>query len=191
MKYLILILLISGCSSQTVSDSKILYNEDFKWTIVIPDEFNSVSLSDWSEMQNKGADAIEDTFGGKIINRSNLIFVFKNAEYNYLESNYQLFDKEIDGGYQESFENVNAILYETFRTQIPGAEIVTSSSVEIISDLEFQTHTMKINLPNGLIMNMIIYSRLFGANDFTVNIVYVDESQGKKMLNAWKNSKFE
>ena len=63
--YLILLLAISSCNEQTKSDPKTLYNEEFKWTIVIPENFNNVSPADWRKMQNKGADAIESTYGYK------------------------------------------------------------------------------------------------------------------------------
>jgi hypothetical protein len=35
-----------------------------------------------------------------------------------------------------------------------------------------------------------MYSRLFGKREFTVNIMYIDESLGQQMKAAWLNSKF-
>ena len=188
---IILLLLFSSCNSQTKSDPKTLYNEDFKWTIVIPENFNSVSPSDWEKMQNKGADAIEDTYGAEVENRAKTIFVFKNAEFNYLESNYQPFDVKVDGDYLESCKNVNEIIYETFKTQMPKASLDSSSGVEEIGGLVFQTFKLKIDFPTGMTMHSFMYSRLFDKKEFSVNISYVDDKQGEKMVKAWTNSKFE
>ena len=126
-----------------------------------------------------------------VINQAKTIFVFKNADYNYLESNYQPFDMEVDGDYLESCKNVNEILYETFRTQMPNAVIDSSSNLETISSLDFHTFKMKIDLPNGITMHSFMYSRLFDKKEFSVNIMYVDDKQGQKMVSAWTNSKFE
>ncbi len=189
--YLILLIALSSCNRHTKSDPKTLYNEDFKWTIIIPENFNDVSPEDWEGLQNKGADAIENTYGEEVVNQAKTIFVFKNADFNYLESNYQPFDVEVDGDYLESCKNINEILYEIFKTQMPNAVIDSSSNVETINGLDFQLFKMKIDYPNGMIMHSLMYSRLFDKKEFSVNITFVDDKQGEKMLNAWTNSKFE
>lgn len=188
---LVLLLALSGCSTQTKTPSKKLYNGEFKWTIEIPENYKNVSASDWNKIQNIGADAIENTFGEEIVERPNTIFVFKNNRFNYLESNWQPFDAQVDGDYIESCKNVNEILYETFKSQMSGAIIDSTSGQKIISGLEFQTFIVKINIQNSITIHSISYSRLFGKKDFSVNIMYVDEKQGEKMLKAWNNSKFE
>ena len=109
-------------------------------------------------MQNKGADAIEKTFEGEIINQSKTIFVFKSDQLNYFESNYQPFDVSIDGDYLESCKNVNEVLIETFKAQMPNAKIDTITTVEKIDNLEFQVFKMKIEYPNKMILNLLMYS---------------------------------
>lgn len=188
---LFFLLLLTGCTGQTKTELKTLYNEDFKWTITIPENFINVSPQEWAKMQNKGIDAVEKTYGEEVINQAKIIFVFKNADFNYMESNYQPFDVEVDGDYLESCIGVKEILYETFKTQIPNAKIDSISSVEKISNLDFQTFKMKIDFPNGMTMHSLMYSRLFDKKEFSVNIMYVDEKQGKKMIEAWTKSKFK
>lgn len=188
---LFFLLLLSGCTGQTKTKPKTLYNEDFKWTITIPENFINVSPKEWAKMQNKGLDAVENTYGEEVINQAKIIFVFKNADFNYMESNYQPFDVEVDGDYLESCKGVNEILFETFKTQMPNAKIDSISSVEKISNLNFQTFKMKIDFPNGMTMHSQMYSRLFDKKEFSVNIMYVDGKQGKKMIEAWTKSKFE
>lgn len=50
---------------------------------------------------------------------------------------------------------------------------------------------MKIYFPNGMTMHSLMYSRLFDDREFSVNIMYVDERQGKRMIEAWTKSTFE
>src|SRR5690554_4454172 len=196
MRYIILqtllfLFLLPICTGQTKSDPKTLYNEDFKWTITIPENFTNVSPEEWAKMQNKGIDAIENTYEVEVVNYSTTIFAFKNADFNYMESNYQPYDIEIDGNYLESCNEVNQILFETFEYQMPNVKIDSVSTVEKISGLEFQTFKMKIDFPNGMTLYSQIYSRLFDKNEFTLNILFVDENQGEKMIEAWTNSIFE
>ena len=191
VSYLSLLVFLISCNGKTETPPKKLYNEEFKWTIVIPENFTKIDPSDWEEMQDKGAAAIEDTYGEEVVNQSETIFAFKNTDLNYLESNYQPFDTETDGNYLESCQAVNTILYETFKAQIPGAAIDSSSSVKTISGLEFQVFNMVIDLPNDIKLRTALYSRLFGNKEFSVNLTYVDDKQGEKMLNAWTNSTFE
>lgn len=189
--YLIVCLIVTlqSCNGQTTAKKEI-YNKDFNWKIRIPENFENVSAEDWTKMQNKGADAIEKTFEGEIINQSKTIFVFKSDQLNYFESNYQPFDVSIDGNYLESCKNVNEVLIETFKSQMPNAKIDTITTVEKIDNLEFQVFKMKIEYPNKMILNLLMYSRLFGKKEFTVNIMYVDNKKGQLMTEAWKNSKF-
>jgi hypothetical protein len=191
LTYLIVCLIITlqSCNGQTTAKREI-YNKDFNWKITIPENFENVSAEDWTKMQNKGADAIEKTFEGEIINQSKTIFVFKSDQLNYFESNYQPFDVSIDGNYLESCKNVNEVLLETFKTQMPNAKIDTITTVEKIDNLEFQVFKMKIEYPNKMILNLLMYSRLFGKKEFSVNIMYVDNKKGQLMTEAWKNSKF-
>ena len=187
--FICLFVLFHNCTEQTTPKKEIL-NKDFNWRIIIPENFDTVSSSEWAKMQNRGADAVEKTFEAKVENRSKTIFVFTSDQHNYFESNYQPFDTTIDGNYLESCHNVNKILYETFIAQMPNIKIDTAASVEKIDGLDFQTFKMKVTYPNNMVLNVFLFSRLFGNKEFSVNIMYVDTEKGKLMLDSWKNSKF-
>ncbi|HEY3403824.1 MAG TPA: hypothetical protein VGK59_10585 [Ohtaekwangia sp.] len=186
------LLLVSGiaCKGQ-ISTSLTLYNSEFNWTIVIPEDFNSVSAEEWSRLQNKGEDAVEKTYDAEVTNQVKTIFVFKSGDFNYLESNQQPYDVSVDGNYLETCKQIKEILFETFRTQMPNAKIDTLSAVETISGLEFQKFRVDIDMPNGMKFTSLLYSRLFGKKEFSVNMMYVEASKGQQMLDAWRNSKFE
>ena len=187
--FISVIIVFQNCNGQTTAEREI-YNKDFKWSIKIPENFENVSADEWTKLQNKGAEAIENTYDEKIVNQSKTIFVFKSDQLNYFESNYQPYDVLVDGDYIESCKIVNQVLYETFLSQIPGIKIDTISTVEKIDNLEFRKFKMKIVYPNKMVFNVIMYSRLFGKREFSVNIMYVDNRKGQLMLEAWKNSKF-
>ena len=184
-----LIIFFQSCNGQKTAKQEI-HSKDFNWTITIPENFENVSSSDWAKMQNKGADAIEKTYEGEVINRSKTIFVFKSDQLNYFESNYQPFDPSVDGDYLESCKAVDEVLYETFKAQMPGVKIDTTRTVEKIDNLEFQKLFMKVEYPNKMVLNLLIFSRLFDKRWFTVNIMYVDKLKGQKMLDSWVQSKF-
>ena len=181
---------VASCIGQTNNGRSNIYNKDFKWTISIPAGFDTVSAEKWSKMQDRGADAIEKTYDQKVENNANTIFVFKNDDFNYFESNYQPFDSLKDGNYLESFQEVNKMLYGTFESQLKGAQLDSVSSTATVSGLTFQTFKVVISLPNKMIMKWQMYSRLFGEKEFTVNIMTIDPSKEKELLDCWLTSKF-
>lgn len=187
--FICFITIFQSCTEQTSTKTN-FYNKDFNWTISIPENFDTVSASQWAKMQNKGADAIEETYDEKVDNRAEIIFVFKSDQLNYFESNYQRFDTTTDGNYLESCKNVNEVLYQTFIKQMQGVKIDTVTSVEKIDNLEFQTLKMKVTYPNNMILSVVMFSRLFGKKEFSVNIMYFDKKKGDLMLKSWKTSKF-
>lgn len=184
-----LTIIVQSCNGQT-SPSREIYNKEFNWTITIPENFENVSSEQWAKMQNKGADAIEKTYDNKVVNQTKVLFVFKSDQMNYFESNYQPFDTATDGNYLESCKNVNDMLYETFKTQLPDIKIDTTRTVNKIDNLEFQTFKMRVEYPNRMVLNVMMFSRLFDKKELSVNIMYVDKKKGELMLNSWAKSKF-
>lgn len=184
-----LIIFFQSCTGQKAPKQEI-HNNDFNWTITIPENFESVSSADWEKLQKKGADAIEKTYEEEVVNQAKTIFIFRSDQLNYFESNYQPFDPDVDGDYLESCKTVKELLYETFMTQMPGVKIDTVTTVEKIDNLEFQTLTMKVEYPNKMVLNLLIFSRLFDKREFTVNIMYVDKLKGQKMIDSWRQSRF-
>lgn len=189
--FIFLSLLFQGCLGQTSTPKKEVYNSDFNWTISIPENFENVSAQEWAKMQKRGTEAIEKTIDEKIVNNTKTIFIFKSDQLHYFEANYQPFDPEIDGDYSETCVAVNDIIYETFRTQMPGIKLDTTRTVEKIDNLDFHKFTMRVEYPNKMVMKVLMYSRLFDKKVLAVNIMYVDNEKGRKMLDSWTKSKFK
>jgi hypothetical protein len=182
--------ILQSCNSATETKSVEFYNKDFDWRITIPKGFQALSADEWKKMQNKGTEAIEKTYDQKIENHATTIFALKSDEMNYFESNYQPFDVEKDGSYEETTRTVNEMLYGTFRAQMPAAKIDSVTSNEVIDGKTFHAFNVAVTLPNDMIMKLSMYSRLFDKQEFTVNILTVDRKKEKVLLDAWKNSKF-
>lgn len=184
----LLFLAINSYSQNSLK--KELFNPIFNWKITIPENFEYVSAEEVNKLKVAGEEAVEKTYGEEMINQSKQIFAFNSGKFNYFESSYQPFDVTIDGDYITTCKSVNNILYETINSQMPGSKIDTTFTKEIIDKLEFQKFNLRVQLPNGIIMNMIMYSRLFDKKELAVNIIYIDDKKGKQMLESWKQSTF-
>lgn len=186
----IIILFLSSCKSQAQSKKQFIYNKAFKWTIAIPSGFDTVSAVQWAKLQQRGKRAIEASHDIVVENNVKTIFVFKNDEFNYFESNYQPFEEVEGQSYFESFKEVNDLIYETFQVQMEGARMDSTYSIQTISGLDFQTLKIVITFPGDIVMNWYMYCRLFGDREFTVNIATVDKQKEKELLDVWLQSKF-
>lgn len=180
----------AGCGEREKAKERLIYNKDFDWTITIPEDFDTLTAKEWAKVQGRGAEAIEKTYGAEIENRANTIFVFRNSQFNYFESNWQPYDTVADGNYEETCQAVNAMIYGTFEAQMPDAKLDSASSKEIISGLEFRVFRVYIGLPGGKSLECRLYSRLFGNREFSVNMTTLDKDKRAALLKAWKESKF-
>lgn len=181
----------TSCKEQTKPEKRTVYDKNFKWTITIPAGFDIVSAEKLEKMQNRGIDAIEKTYDGKFENNAKTIFVFQNDQLNYFESNYQPFDTTKNGNHLESFREVNKMLYGTFEAQMKSAKFDSSSSTQTIDGLTFQTFKVAVTIPDKMVLNVQMFSRLFDDKEFTVNIITADKQKEKELLDCWLNSKFE
>lgn len=190
MFFPILFLIVTMSASAQVEAVKEFHYKALNWRIMIPSGTSVVSEQEWNRMEQKGAEAIEKTFGEKVENTAQTLFVVKFDEMNYFEANQQPYDSITDPDYPAYFRAVNEILYETFKEQIPNGTIDTASSEELIAGLLFQKFRISIGLPNNMVIRLFMYSRPFADKELTVNIMYVDEEKGIRMMSAWKKSTF-
>lgn len=187
--FLCLIVLNQSCIRQT-TPQKSIYSKDFNWTITIPENFESLTAEQWKKMQNKGTEAIEKTYHKKVVNQAKTIFVFQNDKFNYLQSDYRIFDILRDEDYSKTFKTEGELLYQTCNAQIPGTKIDTTYSTEKIDNLEFKKFKLTVTFPNKGVLNLFMFRRLFGNKEFTLNLFFKDELKGEKMLECWRKSKF-
>lgn len=185
---LVLAAVFAGCGEREKAAERLIYNKDFNWKITIPENFDTLTPKEWAKIQGRGAEAIEKTYGQEIENNSKTIFVFRNSQYNYFESNWQLFDTT--DNYEETCQAVNNMVYGTFEAQMPGVSLDSSSAIETISGLEFRMFRVNIRLPDEKNLECRLYTRLFGNREFSVNITTLDKEKREALLKAWRSSKF-
>lgn len=178
------------CFGQSQNGKKI-YNEEFKWTIFIPEGYDEISAEDWQAHQQTGIEMLEEEYEEEIVNETTIIFVFSNGELNYFESIYQPFDEEIDGDFIRTFDDVNKMLIQAMESQIPDTKVESRRSTQMVDGLLFQTSKMKVIYPNNFVLYSEMYSRIFGKKEFSVNIIFLEEEKGNQMRAAFLNSKFE
>lgn len=82
------------------------------------------------------------------------------------------------------------MLYGTFEAQIPNAKLDSVSSIEMIDGLTFHTFKVAITYPNKMVMDFWMFSRVFGENEFTVNLMTIDKTKQGMVLNSWRKSRF-
>lgn len=187
--FVLFMISIQSCIAQQSSEE--IYTERFNWTINIPEGFMAEGRDAWAKRQDQGKEMIEDTYDEEVINLSTVLFVFKSGEFNLIEANYQPFELDDTMTYEETNREVRNIIYETFYTQMPDAVIDTTFSTETIDGLEFHKFEIEILYPNGTTLYAFMFSRLFGEEEFSTNIFYIDPKEGKKLLTAWRNSRFK
>ena len=178
-----------GKAQDTVKTNQ-FYNDEFKWKITIPPNFQTVNAVEWNKFKNKGSEAVEKTYDQKVVDKSKTIFVFRSDNFNYFEANYQPFDIKTDGDYLASNKAVDKVLYNTLKAQIPNVTVDSASTQINVGNLPFNAFILRASLPNNIIFSIYSFSRLFGKKDFTVNIMFVNSTKGDIMLNAWKSSTF-
>ncbi|HEU4471693.1 MAG TPA: hypothetical protein VFR58_11450 [Flavisolibacter sp.] len=190
----VLVLFVMSACFQSCRESpgapiKDFYNKEFGWSVDIPEGFDSVPPAQWAKMQNKGANAIENTYDVDVENNARQIFVFNSDQFNYFEANWQPADSSGED-YAELFRSVNDMVYHSFEVQMPQAKLDSAYGQEKIDGLEFQTFSIGMKI-GDMNMRLHMFSRLFGKKEFTVNIMTVDGEKEKRLLEAWRRSEFE
>lgn len=195
MKYfasILLMLFLQYCIAQ----KKEFHSAEFGWTIAIPEGFEIMDRNDWEAKREKGLDLVEKTYNADldsldILESNKTLLILKQGQFNHLEVSMQFFDPGVDGNFEEANEAVSQILYETFTSQMPGVPIETSESREKIAGKEFLRNDFVLTFPNGMKYRAYMFTTLIGKKMFSVNVMFVDDKQGKLMLDALKASKFK
>lgn len=190
----ILVFLFLGVSLSGFSQASSMHNfQEFGWSITIPEGFKAVNEAEWTKIEDRGVQAIEDAHGEKLVNQTTTLFAYRNTQYNVFESNYQPFDESVDGDWVKSCKEVNAIVFETFEQQMPNIPLDSASSVETIAGREFQTFMVKIDFPNGIQLKSLMFSTFFSnlKKELTVSITSVNDTEFEKMLRSFRTSRFK
>lgn len=189
---LFIALSLSGFSQGPMVSSKVHHFKMFNWTVRIPAGFEAIDKEKWADIENRGKEALENTYGQEIIDETTTLFMYRNTQFNVFESNYQPFDESVDGRHEVSCNEVNKMLFKTFQAQLPNVPMDSTSATEVIAGRTFQTFYVKINLPNQTTLKSLMFSSYFKElkKELTISITAIDDAQLKLMLEAFESSTF-
>lgn len=149
---MIFLLLFSSCNRQPKSNAETRQIEEFNWTVNIHEDFEPINQEEQNKALKKGINAIKNTFEEGVNNQAITIFICRDVYFNNFEANWQPYGIEIDGNYTEIYSQVNEMVYQTFKTQMPDAKLDSISFTQKVSRLEFQRFDISINSPSGIKM---------------------------------------
>ena len=180
-----------GQSNSTIKTREVGYPQ-VGWKIDIPSDFTILDSAQINANNSRGATAVENTFNDKLdLSEMQTLVSLKKGETNTLTATITPFDPDVDGDWEEEDLKVKSIIVETLESQAPGTSVDTSSHVEKIGGLEFRKFRVIATLPNKMVINMAIYSRLHMGYDFGITVTYSDEGIGKELAAILASSKFD
>jgi hypothetical protein len=182
------ILLTLTCNFQGKPTS--FFDKQFNWKMEIPSGFIPMSNEQLLKYSNTGSKAISKTTGTDFKDQGQMICIFQKNAINTFSASYDTYDSTTDGSLSEICQHSMELIYTTYQTQLKGAKIDTSSSIEIIDSLAFNAFKIIMHGPNQRIVTMVFYERIFDDKIFSININYGDEKIGAEIIEAWKKSKF-
>lgn len=173
-------------------EGNIYTSQEIGWTIEIPKGWKVIDKEKIKETNKKGLKAIEETIEGQVdySGLKNLISFQKN-QFNIFQSSSEPFELEYEGEWKKNNATLKEIIYTTYLNQ--GIKVdSTTTKIETIDGLDFQTYIFTIYSPKGnVILKQIIYSRLINGLDFGVNINYNNDKDRDELLKVFKSSKFK
>jgi len=180
------ITLLSGKGQVTTKQDHQFKFPQVGWKVKVPSDFTIMDSAQVAALGNNGANDATTAFG-----TTKTLVSFNKGQYNFFSSTITPFDPARDGDWNEiSSKRKNRIL-ESLRTQAPAIKIDTLSSVETIDGLEFHKFQIITTYQSKLVMNTLMYSRLYKGFDYGINISYTDESVGKELQLILASSKFD
>lgn len=196
MKNIFLILtsiLAISCQQSVLTTSEIKsipINEKISWNIQLPKGWNVISQQKMDKIESKGKKAMEETIGEEVeMNHENLVTINKN-QFNSLIANRQVYDSIIDGPYVELQDLLFKSILEAYRNQ--GIKFDYQYGNDTIDGMSFRTLSTTLYAPqtNEIILNQILWDRLFDDYALMININYNNDTDKNKLMNLVESSSF-
>lgn len=141
--------------------------KEFGWTISIPPGYQ--------KMQTEQQD---------------MLLAYEKDPSHNIQSYWEDFDESKDGNYVEALRSAKKDLTEMVNQQLPGSGTTTESE-ETISGKKFAVFTSKVTLDATYSLSTVTFARVFGKKALSINITFSDESEGKKLIEAFRQSIFK
>jgi hypothetical protein len=183
------ILCFSNCNTQK-GDKSIYIFKEVKWEIKVPKDLIIDSLPDpvgdlkVSEIFQKNSEL-------KLIPATTIKFIkVKTDKNNFLTSTVQLYDTIKNMNWEESLNYQYLVSLRSLKSVHPTSKIDTSTTIVKIDGLKFKRFHTHVRYQNGIDMNMYLFARLYKGYDFSIVLVFTDESIGDKLFGIINTSKF-
>lgn len=197
-KTVLLALFISACGSNDSGKESEAVNgtkREFKevgLTITIPEGFGEMSKEDVRTSRMVGEAAVENTTGTDQNNgNTEPLFGYIHGRGNTFSATITPYDEKTDGNYHQTNEELEQLLYETFRQHLPKAQIDTSFTTETIDGREVDRNYFKITYPDKSVVHTYVYNRLVNGYDLAISVTFNDEKIGRQMLEAVRTARFK
>ena len=189
-KYLVLTILFLNCQK---TERKVIKNELFSWEITLPENFYDINKDKWIDIKESGEKLIVNDSRLNITDKSKTIFVVENGEFNRFESNYTLTENFIapNSNFENSMKKLNIVLFDSFRSKVLDAKIDSLTSFETIDNLKFMKFEINTKFEDGLTIKSKSYKRQFEDKILSINIIYMNEYEGNKIMKSFRDSKFK
>lgn len=195
----IIFFLLASCSvkdkregTYTDNGDYILYSDSTTgWTTRYPKTWNKLTAHEIAAMEGRGQNILEEAAGEEIpLTHRNLLWLQKD-KLNNLTSNYELFDPNTDGSYEENEKLIFAVMEQAYQNN--GMQFDTKLGRATLDGLEFTTWKAFIYNPDrtDTIMTQHMWSRLIGERTaIMLNINYNNSTDRDALMSIIKSSKF-
>lgn len=194
MKKVALFLLMAVALTGFAQQPQSYYNETLGWEINLPDGFTQAGAGESQRGQAQGMAAFKNAYETDVAladaeHAGSPLMLYKNGAALF-EARLQEAAGNADETREESFRFEAHLMEETFKRQAPDARIMQVASSENIGGIEFLKTTFLITLPGNKQFFSQSFSGIVNGKDLRVNLVYNNEADGEKMLDALRHSDF-
>src|SRR5688500_17853573 len=163
--------------SQT-TDSTLFYFEEVNMFITIPQRFEIIPADEEEKSRQKGEKFLEDGSDVELdLSSTQGLLSIKDGASNYLNITVTPYEKDAES-YNEEYELVKGMVYNSFAKQIDPKNIDTASSATEIDGLAFNKFEVTLKLDMSSQIRMILLNKRYKSYDFGICYVYRDKEVG-------------
>jgi len=190
MKINLLIIIYLTFFTSCRQPDKVVYFEDFGWTIKLPSHFKIVDTAKVSEMTKTGDKMIKDSTGKKLNYSGRNLITAKVNDENYFTSSFSAFS-DVTSENWEAHDSITKELFlqttnKTFRVQ---PEI--KHSIDDFDGVKFRKLDVEYALNKSETLHIAYLATFYRTRYLSIVEIYTDSALGSEMLRMLKASKFK
>lgn len=170
----------------------VYYNKEIGWTMKIPEGWSINPKQDLEERSKKAKHLIKESTetNADISKLKRLLSIQKNSNHIF-ESSIETYKFDSKEKWKDNINRNRKIIYDSYKFY--GIKIDTSSSIEVIDNLEFDVFHIELEGLNKQNQKsyLDLYVKYLNGFEFIVGLNYLNEKEKNEIKEAWKNSKFK